>query len=167
MKHATTSASFSHEPISRPTPNGGGARRAVQCLARSIGLVLLSLLGVGASYADVLPAPRQLSPHAWAWIGPYEGPSKANRGFRMNLGFVVGEEAVAVIDSGYSPDMAEAMQQISNATIMAVDHSKFSTTSMPDSLFSVPLREGGLVATDRQPGPEFAPMLRPFRVLTP
>jgi len=109
MKHATTSASFSHEPISRPTPNGGGARRAVQCLARSIGLVLLSLLGVGASYADVLPAPRQLSPHAWAWIGPYEGPSTANRGFRMNLGFVVGKEAVAVIDSGYSPEMAEAM----------------------------------------------------------
>ncbi len=64
-------------------------------------------------------------------------------------------------------DMAEAMQQISNATIMAVDHSKFTTTSMPDSLFSVPLREGALLATDRQPGPEFAPMLRPFRVLTP
>lgn len=131
MKHATAPASFAHEPIGRPTPNGGGASRAMKCLARSIGLVLLSLLGVGASYADVLPAPRQLSPHAWAWIGPYEGPSKANRGFRMNLGFVVGEEAVAVIDSGYSPDMAEAMLRHVRARTALPVRYVVSTNSQP------------------------------------
>ena len=43
MKHATAPASFAHEPIGRPTPNGGGASRAMKCLARSIGLVLLIL----------------------------------------------------------------------------------------------------------------------------
>lgn len=59
--------------------------------------------------ADILPGPTQVSPNAWAWIGPYEGPTKANQGFRMNFGFVVGAEAVAVIDSGYTPDMARAM----------------------------------------------------------
>lgn len=73
-------------------------------------LLLLFLVAMGGTArADILPAPRQVSPHAWAWIGPYDGPSRANQGFRMNLGFVVGTQAVAVIDSGYSPEMAEEM----------------------------------------------------------
>jgi glyoxylase-like metal-dependent hydrolase (beta-lactamase superfamily II) len=59
--------------------------------------------------ADLLPAPRQVSDHAWAWIGPYGPPTRENGGFRMNLGFVVGDDAVAVIDSGYGGVMAEAM----------------------------------------------------------
>ena len=57
----------------------------------------------------ILPAPVQVSPHVWAWVGPYEGPSKANHGFRMNLGFVVGTDAVAVIDTGYTAAMAAEM----------------------------------------------------------
>jgi len=67
------------------------------------------VLGLAVLSVQALPQPLQVSPHAWAWIGPYEGPNKANQGFRMNLGFVVGTEAVAVIDSGYTPDMARAM----------------------------------------------------------
>ena len=70
------------------------------------GLAALAALGLllstAATAADPpLPAPVQVSDHTWAWIGPYGPPSKENRGFRMNLGFVVGNEAVAVIDTGY------------------------------------------------------------------
>ena len=54
-------------------------------------------------------APQQVAPHSYAWIGPYGPPSEENQGFRMNLGFVVGRDAVAVIGSGYSDDMAGAM----------------------------------------------------------
>jgi glyoxylase-like metal-dependent hydrolase (beta-lactamase superfamily II) len=57
----------------------------------------------------MLPPPVQVSPNTWAWIGPYDGPSKLNNGFRMNLGFVVGRDAVAVIDTGYTREMAEEM----------------------------------------------------------
>ena len=71
-------------------------------------LTLLTTIPV-ASFADILPIPRQLAPHSYAWIGPYGPPSKENRGFRMNLGFVVGDDAVAVIDSGYGDEMANAM----------------------------------------------------------
>ncbi|MBI3714535.1 MAG: MBL fold metallo-hydrolase [Betaproteobacteria bacterium] len=75
-------------------------------LFRAAGL----LLGLcGAAHAAILPAPTQVSAHAWAWIGPYEGPAKINNGFRMNLGFVVGRDAVAVIDTGYTTEMAEEM----------------------------------------------------------
>jgi glyoxylase-like metal-dependent hydrolase (beta-lactamase superfamily II) len=68
-------------------------------------------LGLGSLFAraEILPKPSHVSPSAWAWIGPYEGPSKRNNGFRMNLGFVVGRDAVAVIDTGYTPEMAEEM----------------------------------------------------------
>jgi glyoxylase-like metal-dependent hydrolase (beta-lactamase superfamily II) len=57
----------------------------------------------------ILPKPTQISEHVWAWIGPYGGPSKDNNGYRMNLAFVVGKDAVAVLDSGYGPAMANDM----------------------------------------------------------
>lgn len=73
-------------------------------------VALFVLLIPGLSLAGgTLPAPRQVSDHAWAWIGPYGPPTRENGGFRMNLGFVLGDDAVAVIDSGYGGAMAEAM----------------------------------------------------------
>lgn len=73
--------------------------------------LLCSLLALMATTARgaMLPPPVQVSPNTWAWIGPYDGPSKLNNGFRMNLGFVVGRDAVAVIDTGYTREMAEEM----------------------------------------------------------
>lgn len=91
---------------------------------------LAALLALPA-FADALPAPRQVSPNAWAWIGPYDAPSQANQGFRMNLGFVVGKDAVAVIDSGYSPEMAESMlRHIRKLTPLPVRH-VINTNSQP------------------------------------
>ncbi len=85
--------------------------------------------------ADSLPVPRQVSPHAWAWIGPYDPPLRENQGFRMNLGFVVGTEAVAVIDSGYSPRMAEEMlRQIRKLTPLPLRH-VVNTNSQPHRFF--------------------------------
>ncbi len=93
-------------------------------------LLILALLAWPAR-ADGLPAPRQVSPHVWAWIGPYDPPSRENRGFRMNLGFVVGTQAVAVIDSGYSPRMAEAMlRHIRKITPLPLRH-VVNTNSQP------------------------------------
>ncbi len=67
------------------------------------------MMPVLSTAGNSLPAPRQVSDHAWAWIGPYGPPTRENGGFRMNLGFVVGDDAVVVIDSGYGGAMAEAM----------------------------------------------------------
>lgn len=86
--------------------------------------------GAGA-HAAILTAPVQVSPHAWAWIGPYEGPAKANNGFRMNLGFVIGRDAVAVIDTGYTPEMAEEMvAAIKRITPLPIRHA-INTNSQP------------------------------------
>lgn len=100
-------------------------------LFHRLSILVAALLLGAAAHADILPAPRQVSPHAWAWIGPYDGPSRENRGFRMNLGFVVGTEAVAVIDSGYSPPMAaEMLRHIRAHTALPVRH-VVNTNSQP------------------------------------
>lgn len=92
---------------------------------------LLGMLMQPVFAAEWLPEPIQVSSHAWAWIGPYEGPNKANRGFRMNIGFVMGKDAVAVIDSGYSPEMAQAMlRQIRKRTSLPVRY-VINTNSQP------------------------------------
>ncbi len=84
-------------------------------LSSIIVLMLLSVWPVKSadspekSGAPILPPPKQISDHVYAWIGPLPGPSKENQGFRMNLLFVVGKDAVAVIDTGYTEAMAEEM----------------------------------------------------------
>lgn len=132
-------------------------------------LALCFLIGAfGASRASdhgPLPPPRAIADHAYAWIGPYGPPTKANRGFRMNLGFVVGPEAVAVIDSGYGPAMAEAIvRHIRTITDRPIRY-VINTNSQPHRFMGNPVfRELGArtvaaqaaVPRMMQAGPRFA-----------
>ena len=43
-----------------------------------------------AAESKILPPPTRVTEHLYAWIGPHGGPSPQNKGFRMNLAFVVG-----------------------------------------------------------------------------
>ncbi len=79
----------------------------------------------------ILSAPVPVSAHTWAWIGPYEGPSRQNNGFRMNLGFIVGKDAVAVVDTGYTEAIAEEMvAAIRRITPLPIRHA-INTNSQP------------------------------------
>lgn len=73
--------------------------------------LVLGLLGVAQTHAAgaILPPPQKISEHVYAWIGPFGGPNLKNRGYRMNMAFVVGDEAIAVIDTGFYPAMAKEM----------------------------------------------------------
>ena len=109
---------------------------------------LLTLTAQGA----ILPEPLQVSAHAWAWIGPYEGPSRQNSGFRMNLGFIVGTEAVAVVDTGYTEAMAEEMvAAIRRITPLPVRHA-IDTNSQPHRFMGndVFRRQGARVWSSRE-----------------
>lgn len=76
----------------------------------SLVITLFSISAVAAQAGgSILPPPKQLTDHVYAWIGPLPGPNKENQGYRMNMVFVVGKDAVAVIDTGYSEAMAEEM----------------------------------------------------------
>ena len=102
-------------------------------------IALFALLLPALSLAgNSLPALRQVSDHTWAWIGPYGPPTRENGGFRMNLGFVVGKDAVVVIDSGYGEAMAEAMlAQIRAITDRPVRY-VINTNSQPHRIMGNP-----------------------------
>ncbi|MEK9671222.1 MAG: MBL fold metallo-hydrolase [Rhodospirillaceae bacterium] len=74
-----------------------------------LALILLAQPWGRADAAGILPAPEKVSDHVYAWIGPLDGPNKKNRGYRMNLSFVVGTQAVLVFDTGYTREMADEM----------------------------------------------------------
>lgn len=109
--------------------------------------VLLGLSMIVASYATaaadkplkfLLPAPEKISEHVYAWIGPLDGPSKENQGYRMNMVFVVGKEAVAVLETGYTEAMGDAMlAHIRKITDRPVKYA-VNTNSQPDRFMGNP-----------------------------
>jgi len=90
---------------------------------------------VKAEPIKILPAPQKLSEHVYAWIGPLDGPSEENRGFRMNMAFVVGHSAVAVIDTGYTSAMAEEMLAYIRAITPKPIRYAINTNSQPHRYF--------------------------------
>jgi len=100
--------------------------------------ILLFSLSVSAKEPSILPPPEKLSKHVYAWIGPLDGPSKENNGYRMNMAFVVGKEAVAVLDTGYTEAMAKAMlAHIAKITEAPVKYA-VNTNSRPDRFMGNP-----------------------------
>jgi len=113
-------------------------------LAMSAGIFALSAVAAGQSVNSILPAPEKISEHVYAWIGPLDGPGRENRGYRMNLAFVVGTEAVAVLDTGYTQDMGKAMlAHIRNITDLPVKYA-VNTNSQPHRFMGNPaFRQAG------------------------
>jgi len=93
----------------------------------------LAMIISGPVAADpILPAPTRVTEHLYAWIGPHGGPNPENKGFRMNMGFVVGKSAVAVIETGYHKPMAlEMLAHIRKITPVPVKY-VINTNSQPD-----------------------------------
>ena len=96
---------------------------------------LLSINSVMAKDLKILPDPEKISKHVYAWIGPYGGPNVDNKGFRMNMAFVVGTKYVLVIDSGLYPKMGEAMiSHIKKITSLPIKY-VVNTDSQPHRYF--------------------------------
>jgi len=104
-------------------------------LLRTLFTCLLLMASATGQASQILPVPQKLSAHSYAWIGPLPGPSFENKGYRMNLGFVVGSKGIVVIDTGYTEDMAREMlahiRKISSAPIIAA----VNTDSQPHRFF--------------------------------
>ena len=101
-------------------------------LALTLPMVSLFVAQAALAATPILPAPTRVSEHVYAWIGPHGGPNPENKGFRMNMGFVVGKDAVAVLEAGYYEPMArEMLQHIAKITAVPVKY-VINSNSQPD-----------------------------------
>lgn len=145
-------------------------------MRRIASTLLIAVISFSTIADEPLPAPRHVSEHVWAWIGPYGPPTDENRGFRMNLGFVAGDNAVAVIDSGYGDAMAQAMiERIESVSDDPVRH-VINTDSQPHRVMgNAVFREhgariiAGAGAVERivEQGPAFASIIESVLGLAP
>ena len=69
---------------------------------------LLYLLSQSVTAATVLSV-SQVAPGIYVHLGPHEVPDTRNHGAIANIGFIVGERCVAVIDTGGNPDQGRAL----------------------------------------------------------
>lgn len=131
------------------------------CVAQRLflGATVLFYLNT-ANAADILPAPTQVSPHVYAWIGPHGAPNTSNRGFRMNMAFVVGKDAVAVIETGYSEAMAKEMIKKIKAITNKPIKFAINSNSQPDRFLGneVFRRHGAAIITSSAEAARMAEM---------
>lgn len=130
-------------------------------------IFITTTIAIAAS-ANILPAPTQVSEHVYAWLGPHGGPSPENKGFRMNMAFVVGSKAVAVIESGYYEPMSrEMLQHIAKITSAPVKY-VINSNSQPDRFLGNEYfrRQGATIITSKAEAQRMAAMGSLFADIT-
>jgi hypothetical protein len=66
-------------------------------------------LGFSAHAADLVLTPVQLAPEVYAVIGDLGGQTYENEGLNNNLGFVVTDDGVLIINTGPTARVAKAL----------------------------------------------------------
>jgi len=101
-------------------------------------LTVIPVFAADKNAKNILPSPQKLTEHVYAWIGPLGGPSKENQGYRMNMAFVIGNDAIAVLETGYTETMGDAMlKHIRTISDKPVKYA-VNTNSQPDRFMGNP-----------------------------
>lgn len=72
-------------------------------------LLMLPFLPAAVAAVEALPV-REVAPGLYVHLGEHELPDTHNHGAIANIGFVIGERCVAVIDSGGNPEQGYALK---------------------------------------------------------
>ncbi|WP_236024874.1 quinoprotein relay system zinc metallohydrolase 2 [Arenibaculum pallidiluteum] len=113
----------------RPPPAMTAARAAPTLAAAA-----LALLWAGAGAAQELPV-REVAPGVFVHEGAHEETAPGNGGDIANIGFVVGEDAVAVIDTGGSPAIGRRLRAAVESRTRKPVRYVVNTHMHPDHVF--------------------------------
>jgi quinoprotein relay system zinc metallohydrolase 2 len=98
----------------------------------------LSILPLAGS-AEPPPSPalnlKEVAPGVFVHQGAHQLPDARNRGEIANIGFIVGERCVAVVDSGGSPEQGAALRQAVAATTPTPVCYVINTHVHPDHIY--------------------------------
>ncbi len=79
-------------------------------------LLLLSLFAAQCAMAVPALSVTEVRPGIYVHFGKHEFPNKTNHGAIANIGFIVGDSCVAVIDTGGSPEQGYALKKAVDRT---------------------------------------------------
>lgn len=98
-----------------------------------LALLALPLPGNGGPLPEI--SLREVAPGVYVHQGVHQLPDRHNRGEIANIGFIVGERCVAVVDTGGSPEQGEALRQaVAAATTVPVCY-VINTHVHPDHIY--------------------------------
>jgi len=106
------------------------AKAGILCCAIALG----SGFGVAQARAEPLSV-REVAAGIFVHVGLHERADESNHGDIANLGFVVGDEAVAVIDTGNSPAIGRGLREAIRARTDLPIRYVINTHMHPDHVF--------------------------------
>lgn len=124
--------------VSRDHSDAGGARRLRLCgffAAGLLGLVLLVTARASYAWEKEALSVAEIAPGVFAHEGAIALMSAANEGAIANVGFIVGHDAVAVIDTGGSGAEGRALVAAIQATTSKPVRYVINTHMHPDHVF--------------------------------
>lgn len=133
--------------LSSPGPSGGSGARRGREIALPCAIALLALLVLGGDRdlvtragAETKPATApldvtEIAPGVLVHQGAYAVFAPSNRGDIANLSFVIGRDAVAVVDTGGSAAIGEALRAAIRAVTDKPIRYVINTHMHPDHLF--------------------------------
>lgn len=101
---------------------------------KTLSLFALVLVSAQATAATALPV-KEVATGVYAHFGKHLLPDSKNHGEIANLGFIVGEKCVAVIDSGGSPEQGLALKQAVTQTTHTPICYVINTHIHPDHIY--------------------------------